>query len=171
MLEIVACRNRNIRLFLSWLHLGQVSKFVAGRTSKPNCTFKITQTIHLLSPKNMAIPLAHLVISTLELAARVSPTLCCQRIHHSASTPPISAPPRPSKGSWSKSLLEPLAAGLVRPISFQLLGKVQTEPAVLALKIRTGTCKWFSFFGGSRAISHVPRNSWLHLLVQIWTQF
>lgn len=69
----------------------------------------------------MAIPLAHLLISTLELAARISPTLCCQRITVLRLNPPC--PPQQAikrklvqKPSWAFS------CGVVRPISFQLLG-------------------------------------------------
>lgn len=93
----------------------------------------------------MAIPLAHLLISTLELAARISPNSMLPTNHHSASTPPHLCPP-PS-GHQEE-------AGPKAFLSLELRGsqayKFQTETAVvLDFQNQNRYIYMFSFFGES----------------------
>lgn len=162
MLEIVACRNRKIHCFC-WLHLGQVSKLLLW-TSKPNCTFKITQTIHLLSLQNMAI---HFLISL-----KINFRTCCSDFsnsmlptdHPQRLNPPISAPPPQAikrklvqKPSWAFSW------GVVRPISLSVTGEPEKKKIKFKqnlpfsiFKIRTGTVTCSLSLGGVERFRMFP---------------
>ena len=149
MLEIVACRNRKIRLFLL-TPLGS-----SLWTSKRNCTFKITQTIHLLSPQTWqytsSSPDINFRTCCLDFSNSMLPTDHPQRLNPPHLCPPPQAIKRKlvQKPSWA------LSWGVVRPISFQLLGnpkkniKFKQKLRLFSIfKIRTGTFTCSLSWGG-----------------------